>query len=62
MPDSQSALGLYFPLNQNPSRVMGHPLSGKGWPKPDLALDLLGIFDYAHEMRLLCAEAKTSLK
>jgi hypothetical protein len=39
-------------------RVFGHPLYGKGWPKTDLAFDLLGMLDYAHEMRLLCAEAK----
>lgn len=39
-------------------RVLGDSLSGKGWPKADLAFDLLGMLDYAHEMRLLCAEAK----
>lgn len=39
-------------------RVMGHPLAGKHWPKPDLAFDLLGCVDYAHEMRLLCEEVR----
>lgn len=38
-------------------RVMGGRLIGK-WPKSDLALDLLGMVDYAAEMRLVCGEAK----
>lgn len=33
-------------------RVMGHPLAGKEWPKPDLSFDLLGMCDYAAEMRM----------
>lgn len=36
-------------------RIMGHPLTGK-WPRADLAFDLLGLCDYASEMKLLCAE------
>ena len=38
-------------------RVMGHGLIGK-WPKPDLAFDLLGMCDYAEEMKLLCREQR----
>ena len=38
-------------------RVMGHSLSGRCWPKPDLAFDLLGLHDYGFEMRLLMDEA-----
>ena len=37
-------------------RVMGHRLIGRNWPKPDLAFDLLGMVDYATEMRLICRE------
>lgn len=43
-------------------RLMGHSLTGKHWPKPDLAFDLLGQHDYAHEMRLLCAEVRHALR
>lgn len=39
-------------------RVMGHSLIGKHWPKRNLANDLLGLNDYAHEMRVLCAEVQ----
>lgn len=42
-------------------RVMGNGLAGKSWPKPMLEYDLLGMIDYAHEMRLLCAEVKPAL-
>jgi hypothetical protein len=41
-------------------RVMGGSLSGQ-WPRQDLAFDMLGMFDYAHEMKLLCAEMRGSL-
>ena len=37
-------------------RIMGNPLAGKQWPKPDLAFDLLGTQDYGHEMKLMCEE------
>ena len=37
-------------------RVMGHGLIGKGWPKPDLAFDLLGMMDYASEMKIEAQE------
>ena len=39
-------------------RVMGHPLQGKNWPKPDLGFDLLGMVNYAEEMRLTCIEER----
>lgn len=29
-----------------------------GWPKPDALNDLLGLVDYAAEMRLVCAECR----
>jgi hypothetical protein len=35
---------------------MGHGLIGH-WVRPDLAFDLLGMCDYAAEMKLLCKEA-----
>lgn len=36
-------------------KVIGHPLHR--WPHgSDLAFDLLGMIDYAAEMRLLCKE------
>ena len=35
---------------------MGHSLIGKGWPKPDLAFDLLGMMDYASEMKIEAQE------
>ena len=38
-------------------RIMGGGLTGR-WPKTDLAFDLLGMTDYAAEMRLMCGEAK----
>ena len=37
-------------------RVMGHGLTGRGWPPLDLRNDLLGMCDYAAEMRLECKE------
>jgi len=36
-------------------RIMRRPLSGK-WPPSDVGNDLLGMVDYAAEMKLLCAE------
>ena len=36
-------------------RVMGHSLRGR-WPKVDLANDLMGMMDYATEMKLVCKE------
>lgn len=38
-------------------RVMGHELVGRSWPKTDLAFDLLGMVDYAAEMRFVVREA-----
>jgi hypothetical protein len=40
-------------------RIMGHSLSGK-WPAGDLAFDLLGMQDYAAEMRLICEEVRNA--
>lgn len=40
-------------------RIMGNPLIGH-WPKQDLAFDLLGMCDYALEMKLLCSEVHPS--
>lgn len=37
-------------------RVMGHGLIGR-WPRTDLRNDLLGMCDYAFEMKLCCSEA-----
>ena len=38
-------------------KIMGRPLHR--WPhKSDLVFDLLGLIDYANEMRLLCQEVK----
>lgn len=40
-------------------RVMGHSLTGvRSHGKGFLPFDLLGMVDYAAEMRLLCQEAK----
>ncbi len=39
-------------------RIMGHSLRGRRWPAPDIAFDFLGCNDYAHEMRIVCAERK----
>jgi len=43
-------------------RLMGHRLHN--WPvaPPDLQYDLLGMLDYAAEMRLLCAEVQAREK
>lgn len=41
-------------------RIMGHGLTGKCWPKPDLAFDLLGMQDYGLEMKLLLADLDKS--
>ncbi len=38
-------------------RVMGHGLIGRNWPKPDLEFDLLGMRDYAAEMRIIARNA-----
>jgi hypothetical protein len=43
-------------------RIMGRSLSGKKWPRPDLAFDLLGMCDYAAEMKLICAEARNAMR
>jgi len=43
-------------------RVMGHQLSGRNWPKSDLAFDLLGCCDYAAEMKLVCEEMKLVMR
>ena len=40
-------------------RIMGHSLIGK-WPAQDLAFDLLGMQDYAAEMRLICEEVRNA--
>jgi hypothetical protein len=40
-------------------RVMGHELRmSDGWPKHDLAFDLMGCLDYAAEMKALCEEMR----
>jgi hypothetical protein len=36
-------------------RVMGNPLYGRHWPKPNLSFALLGMCDYSAEMRETCA-------
>ena len=37
-------------------RLMGNPLAGRRWPKPDLMFDYLGTCDYGYEMELIARE------
>jgi hypothetical protein len=62
MPDRRGSFEHEFLIRLAPTwlacrwKVMGHELSGwKAAPKkPDLANDLLGMVDYATEMKLIC--------
>lgn len=40
-------------------RLFGGKLRGRHWPKADVGNDLLGMHDYAFEMKLLCEEVRS---